>query len=161
VLEWHHITVPAVRPTGETTKFLNWSNAGPGNWEQTLTPPSSDAGFDFSGESVRATYSAGSDTCWFKGSAVSRYLAGSRRTAAVDGDNSWGPDEVGWSTSAVRYYRRKGRAPCAARFKQRMTIKSPSDDDYVAYGKFQDLGARITATTVTSIRAGSQKTIRR
>ena len=156
----YDVTVPVVRPAGETTTFVSWDAKGLGQWRQKLTPPAADPNFDFSGETVEEAVGGpgGPDTCWFTGSAYSKFTAITGGTWPVRPGNLWGFDHVGWFTTAVKYYRNKGRAPCGTTFPQKMTIKSPADAAFAKYGTIYVLGGSFTNTTVTSKRAGFQKT---
>jgi hypothetical protein len=154
-----NVTVPVVRPAQETEVFSGWWGRTIGLWEQTLRPPSNDPTFDFSWDLVREFDPGygGRDTCWMKGSAFDPMTAITGGTWNVDVGNTWGYDHVGWFNTAVRYYRRKGRAPCEFRIRQQMKIRSPADPTWTSYGRVNVLGGVITRKVVSSKRAGQEK----
>lgn len=151
------VSVPVVRPDHETTIFTGWHRKGPGNWKQTLYPPASDPGFDFSGEQVTEKDAGGAaDSCWFSGSIVKKTTGLFGGSWPVTSGNTWGPDSVGFTTAAIDYYRKQGRAPCAATVLQQMTIQSPADRKPAQYGAVNTLQGLIGKKSITSIRAGKR-----
>jgi hypothetical protein len=154
-------------PTTESTAFKGWATSDPatGLWEQTLSNANGDS---FSGMSVlEGTPSAnpGVDTCWISGSPVSYGSAVSGGEWSVGDDNTWGVDSVGWPkypVDAVAYYRAQGRVPCGFTVYQQMQIRCtlPTDNTFHNYGSVNTLQGNITATTVTSKRAGGTATRR-
>jgi hypothetical protein len=148
-------------PTAESTAFKGWSTSDPatGLWEQTLSNANGDS---FSGMNVlegTPRTSSGVDTCWISGSPVNYGSAVSGGKWPVGDDNTWGTDSVGWPkypVDAVAYYRAQGRAPCGFTIYQQMQIQCtlPTDNTFHNYGPVNILQGNITATTVTSKRAG-------
>jgi len=112
------------------------------------------------------------DTCWYPGSRFKCFnkVNGDQWTVGQGtydpvGDNEYGQDVVGWSTHAVNYYRRKGRAPCGTEFKQIMEIQDPNTGNWNAYGgentgNSNTVGVKIGKDTVSSTRAGHTRTER-
>jgi hypothetical protein len=148
-------------PASEATAFQGWSSSTIGTWEQTLSDPSGDS---FSGATVEETKAGpGADTCWFPNSAFAAFTDISGGRWPVAANNTWGTDSVGWSADYVAYYRAQGRAPCGFNVQQQMLIQCSADyvnasDYYSDYGTVNILQANITATTVTSSRAGTTET---
>jgi hypothetical protein len=164
---------PCDVPTGETTAQEpspnGWDVAGAfdrtpnptmGRWIQTLT---SSNGTNFSGRFLlERNARPGFDGCYNRsedGSAIDPVNEVSGGDWTVRADNTWGPDIVGYRTPAVVYYRAKGRAPCGFVIFQRMVMECP-DGSFQDYGTVNDLKGRITATTVTSVRADGTATRR-
>ncbi len=152
------ITVPIVRPSGETTAFTGWLTSR-GLWVQTLTPPSSDPKFDFSGETVRETSAGGLDQCWAGGSALGMATLTSHEWTVGSG-NVWGPDGVGWGTNdnscPIEYYRCMQRTPCGFLLRQQMQISSPADKgSYTNYGGVNNLASMIYGFTLNKSGFGA------
>lgn len=172
-------------PTSESTAYPPgglWDTTGGGApWNQTLSPDSPTG--EFVGRIVYefAGTGTGRDTCWFKNSLFTPFTAittpgyGWSVTNANAPKWSWGSDYVGWSLAAVRYYRTQKRVPCGARFFQQMVVDAawaPNNPTgyaqytnnqgaaiwAVPYDNNNTLGGNITATTVTSTRAGKTVT---
>jgi hypothetical protein len=144
------------KPTSETTAFSGWddahSEAAYGLWTQTLLPASP----SLAGRTVFETDpGGGTDTCWTNTSIFDPHTHVTGGQWTVGSGNTWGPDQVGFQEAAVPYYRQHGRAPCAASFPQLMVIGCLTGPPIVY--QTNTLGAGITSTTVTSIRAGSQQ----
>jgi hypothetical protein len=153
-----NITVPIVRPTGETTAFTGWLTSR-GLWQQTLTPPSFDPKFDFSGETVRETSAGSLDQCWAGGSALPMASLTSHEWTVGSG-NVWGPDGVGWGTNEsscpIEYYRCMQRTPCGFLLRQQMQISSPADyGDYANYGGVNNLASMIYGFTLNGSGFGA------
>jgi hypothetical protein len=143
-------------PTGETTAFSGtWADSvgypTAANWTQTLEPST----VNFSGRTVTESNPGGGgpDNCWFANSEVAPATSISGGSWVVTSSNTWGPDVVGRSPSAVTYYRQQGRAPCSTTLPQALIISCPSS--FPVYYKTTVLGNTIGVTTVTSMRAGS------
>jgi hypothetical protein len=145
----------------ESTAFQGWNNSTIGTWLQTLSDASSDS---FSGSTVQeADAGTGADACWFPNSAFAPFTSLSGGQWPVSSSNTWGPDSVGWPTNYVGYYRAQGRAPCGFTVYQQMQMQCSADfvnsgDYFNNYGNVNTLQANITATTVTSARAGKTET---
>lgn len=171
----YRVTKPADRPTSETTMATGyWDQTGGGAaWNQTLAPNSPSGEFGARIVYEYAGTGTGYDTCWFAGSSYAplKAIATPGYGWSVISDNTWGSDFVGWTLAAVRYYRQKKRVPCGARFYQQMVIDAAYDPNNPSgYARYVDnqgatiwaipysnnnvLGGDITATTVTSTRAG-------
>jgi peptidoglycan hydrolase-like protein with peptidoglycan-binding domain len=139
-------------PAGETTTSRGWAGGGVHRWQQRLQPFTR----SFRGCTVtEADPGGGSDTCHFPGSAFAPLTGVTGGTWAVNGQNRWGDDFVGWFAPAVTFYRANGRAPCRASFNQSMRVVRPSGD--VQY-RVNALQMDIGATTVTSTRDGQSET---
>jgi hypothetical protein len=138
-------------PTGETTSSGVWHSSATSihDWNQTLLPSTT----NFVGRSVTEQNPGGGgpDSCYFTGSTFAPFVSISGGTWPVGSGNAWGPDSVGWLPSAVTYYRAQGRATCGTTFPQRMVINCSSGA--ITYAN-NTLGCDITATGVTSTRAG-------
>lgn len=145
------VQVQCTKPTGETTASGGWaSSQGLGTvhkWNQTLAPASP----GFSGRSVTEQgFGVNIDTCHFTGSAFPKaQLSGG--TWPVNSSNVWGPDYIGYTPTAVAYYRQSGRAPCGSIIGQRMLINCSTGA--LSY-KEHNIGADINTTTVRSYRNG-------
>lgn len=138
-------------PDGETTASDGWSTLDPTlhNFKQTLTP----AGTSFVGRTVteQDPGNGGPDTCYWTNSAWDPFDKVDGSTWTVTSGNQYKPDQVGYFPGVVAYYRNNGRAPCGTKFKQRMVIDCTTGPiTFIT----NDLEASITATTVTSKRAG-------
>jgi hypothetical protein len=152
-------TVPIVRPVGEKTEFTGWDQAR-GLWKQTLTPPSDDPNFDFSGEFVRETHAAGTtdtDSC-FDGTFGMATLSATQPWTVQSG-NTWGPDGVGYGTNdnacSVEYYRCVKKTPCGFALNQQMQISSPADNGtFMNYGPVNVLKGGIEGYTVPIFQTG-------
>jgi hypothetical protein len=140
------VTVPVVRPVGETTQFSGIWASGAGAWIQTLTPPSSDPTFDFTGETVRELYGVSLGGCAAKHAPSAPPVAGnapgnSQEATWTIGElkglfsapasapkNEWGYDFVGYSLQCdIESYRCFGVTPCGYTRDQFMQIRSPAD----------------------------------
>jgi len=140
-------------PTGETTFGNAWSGisgfATAYKWRATV----SNGPFSFTGRTTtEASGGNGNDTCWFSGSAIPPQTSVTGGSWTVDGSNQYGDDIVGWSESAVSYYRSQSRAPCQTEFDQSMSINRPGNSD--AQYKTNRLKFGFTATSVWSERDG-------
>jgi len=152
-------------PTNETTAFQGWDNADTqpslGLWEQTDTDTNGDS---FSGYQVQETSpTVGVDTCYFydpnlPGNAPTTGITGGNWT--IGNNNTWGPDKVGWKTAGVAYFRANNRVPCHATVYQQMQFYCTADNFWHNYGPVNTLQITITATTVSSERAGVTDTRR-
>lgn len=137
-------------PTGEQTTPAGWngSEATEYNWRATLQPTSK----NFGGRTVQETV-ATADFCRWA-------LTGSqelvRFSLAVDVNTSnTYIDVVGYRVETVRAVRMLGLAPCSFTSNQTLTIDC-GDGDPMYF--FNQLGASITTTTVSSSRAGQTAT---
>ncbi len=157
--------VDCLIPTTETTAFQGWDtgNSPPlptvGMWQQTLSDTSGDI---FSGYSLQETDAGGGvDTCWWPGSIYlpTTTLPPPNGPWTVNDNNTWGYDYVGRGPAKVAYYRAQGKAPCGVTLHQQMQIQC-SDDSWQNYGTVNTLQGSLTATTVTSKRAGGTATRR-
>jgi hypothetical protein len=151
-------------PTGEITASDGWADSdtcagAPVNpcptqhkWKQTLTPGST----IFMGRTVTERDPGGGvDLCHFPGSMFRPATAITGGTWTVDENNMWGDDYVGWTPSAVTYYREQGQAPCRAAFPQKMVMATNTGEaTYIINNLSLDIGE----TTVSSGRAGQSQT---
>jgi hypothetical protein len=151
-------------PTTETTAFQGWDTAESqptvGLWEQTVSDTNGDS---FSGATVQEVDAGGGvDTCYFydpnlPNNAPMTSITGGSWT---NGDNNtWGPDKVGYTAAGVAYYRANKKVPCGFTVYQQMQIQC-ADGNWYNYGNVNTLQGNITATTVTSKRAGGTATRR-
>ena len=87
---------------------------------------------ELGGRSVTEQGGGGNDTCWFPGSILPKSESVAGTNWPVNGDNTWGPDYVGWLYEWVLIYRSWGRAPCDTTLTQHMVINCPgcSSDPY-------------------------------
>jgi hypothetical protein len=149
-------------PTTETTAFQGWETASGdptvGGWEQTVSDLHGDS---FSGRSVTEdspSENPGEDTCWIPND--QGFTPGGTASSGVwpvgDG-NTWGADSVGYTPEQVAFYRANKRAPCGFTAHQQMSMTCP-DGAHHNYGQLNTLRANITATTVSSARAGQSQT---
>ncbi len=146
------VSISYQTPTGENTASGGWwpLNDTVYRWNQTLT------GGSFNGRRVteQDPGGGGPDTCWFPGSQYAKFEAVTTPGFlwTVGSGNAWGPDYVGWTYSAVSYYRGQGREPCDTTVSQDMMINSPGSADvkYVT----NTLRAGFSYSTVWSERAG-------
>jgi hypothetical protein len=144
----YQIIVPVVRPVAETTQFSNpavWVAAG-GGWIQTLTPPSSDSNFDFTGEDIREQFGNSIGGCAAKhappplpapapgapgNSSEATWKVGQLKgpSGIVSAPkNEWGYDFVGYTRQCdVEWYRCFKVTPCGYTQEQNMQIRSPAD----------------------------------
>ncbi|HEY8032544.1 MAG TPA: hypothetical protein VIF02_09285 [Methylocella sp.] len=153
-----NISVPVVRPIGETNTFKDFrTDIGVyGRWMVTLTPPGDDPTFDFKDEVVREVLT-GVNTCNDRapgaqgklppgselgngGTGPSQWTVGklleTRGTPPIDGpNNAYGYDFVGWDYCAIEAYRCAGITGihCGNELTQIMQIKSPADDFFADY----------------------------
>ena len=149
-------------PTKETTAFDGWDTADSlpsvGLWKQTVSDPGGDSFFGFE---VQETDAGGAvDGCWFPnpdGVLPTTTVTGGEWM--VQDGNTWGDDLVGSQPIAVAYYRAHNRVPCTITVHQQMQMRC-SDDAWHNYGSVNTLQSIITATTVTSVRAGGTATRR-
>jgi hypothetical protein len=171
------VTTLCTLPTGEITMPVGWDDTPPGlvkkgflnptvgKWKQTLTDSK---GRSFFGRKVKEDEPfAGTDSCYFKNPKYLNpfpeaiHLSNPRGEWTVGTDNTWGADPknpydlVGWPTDAVNFYRKYYGPPisCGLVVYQQMTMSCP-DGSFQNYGPINILKADITATTVTSSRAG-------
>ena len=127
------VTVPVVRPTGETSTFLFWQNSY-GKWQVTLQPPDDDPTFDFTGEKVNEVYLNDQNSCPVDvPHAPSSTVVGLGRFASAGAPGSFG-DSVGWDPCIVEYVRCVKRTPCGFGIQQQMQIMSPADTTFTNYG---------------------------
>ena len=143
-----------VLPSGETSTSSGWANGGIHKWTQTLTPGTA----NFQGRKVHEKGGKGTDTCWFRGSQIGKFDRITGGAWKVGNGNVWGPDFVGWKAKAVDYYRRIKKNACGTTFPQDMYINCPHPMRAQRYIQGNQLGGTITATTVTSTRAGLSET---
>lgn len=130
------VTVPVVRPKGETNRFESWNEAK-GRWRVTLVPPDNDPSFDFTGETVRETYLSDQDSCLGSGASVAN-------TGSVkNGPPGNFGDSVGYNACIVEWARALKKTPCGYHITQRMEISAPSDGGTFAQYSMNDLYARI------------------
>jgi len=149
-------------PTQEATAFDGWDAADSepsiGLWKQTVSDPSGDNFFGFQVQEADA--GGGVDACWFPnpdGVVPTTTVTGG--AWMVQDGNTWGDDHVGSLPSTVAYYRAHERVPCTITVHQQMQMRC-SDDAWHNYGPVNTLQSIITATTVTSVRAGGTATRR-
>jgi hypothetical protein len=127
-----------VIPTTEETAVYGTEATTETQFAQTIYDT---AGDNFGGQTVTEGNAApGQDTCWGTWSIGPRFtgvptnppstwpVAGGQMTGLP---NTWGPDVVGWSTTAVTYYRAQDPAhgvpiPCGFTGYQSLTISCPS-----------------------------------
>jgi hypothetical protein len=148
----------------ETPGFQGWDTAQiestVGMWKQTLSDWNGDS---FSNYQVQETAAAdGEDTCYYDNPNYPGVTPMNSITGGdwdVGGDNTWGPDYVGWLESGVSYYRASERVPCGFTIYQQMQIMC-SDNSWHNYGLVNTLQGSMSATTVTSVRAGGTATRR-
>ncbi len=110
------------RPTGESTNFEGWSSQYPAvaQWKGTLS-----GGVSYNGRQVTEEPGTGTthDGCYFPGSIYPpAALSGGIWNVGYYLPSAWDDDYVGFSTSAVTYYRQNFRAPCSATISQAMAI---------------------------------------
>jgi len=152
--ETFDVTVPIVRPTGETTAFTGWQETR-GLWEQTLKPPGNDPDFDFTDEIVKETNAGARDTC-YDGQFPFGQATLTEHQWTVHDKVKWGPDGVGWGANtgsggscAVEYYRCVKRTTCGSILQQQMQISSPADNGaFVNFGPVNTLSANIEGVTL-------------
>jgi hypothetical protein len=148
-------------PTTETTAFQGWDTAQSyptiGNWEQTVSDANGDI---LSGYKIQeVSPQAGVDTCWWPKSKYAKITTVTGSSWFVNGDNTWGPDQVGMYPIPLSYYRANNRAPCGITVYQQMQIQCP-DNSWYNYGDVNTLQGSFTNSTVTSVRAGGTATRR-
>jgi hypothetical protein len=156
----YDVTVPIVRPTGETTAFTGWAETR-GLWEQTLKPPGDDPDFDFSNETVKETNVGARDTC-FDGQFPFGQATLTEHRWTVHDRVKWGPDGVGWGANtgsggscAIEYYRCVKKTPCGSILQQQMQISSPADKGaFVNFGPVNTLSANIEGITLPFSKSG-------
>ncbi len=112
---------------------------------------------DFGGRTVsEAQNGVGTDACWFSGSIYPKYgLTGGNWYVGYLGYNTYGYDQVGWSSTGVTYYRNANRVPCSATVSQNMLIQCTGPSQLY---KSNTISAGMTATTVSSTRDGQTQT---
>jgi hypothetical protein len=147
--ETFQVTVPVVRPIGETTDWAGWANGvglpasfpspnggqlngTQGQWMQTLTAPPNDSSFDFSNEWVQETFVGGRNTCPRLPTVAPHGLKGSW---LVFSGNIWGPDSIGTEGTvlgycSIMYSYCYGPHPCGFIQYAQMGILSPADTGY-------------------------------
>ncbi len=164
-------------PQDETTAWDGWDpHLGYqtlGLWKQTLI---SDMGAGFAGLTVNEVdASPGSDSCWFKGSAVGEQTRLTGSSWQVQDDNTWKDDMIGWYPCAVGFYQADPSLacryygyyqlkapkvlPCGFTFHQQMQITC-WDGSKNDYGPVNTLQAIIGQDYFTSSRAGHSETFR-
>jgi len=156
----YDVTVPIVRPTGETTAFTGWAETR-GLWEQTLKPPGNDPDFDFSNETVKETNVGAKDTC-YDGQFPFGQATLTEHQWTVHDKVKWGPDGVGWGANsgsggscAIEYYRCVKKTPCGSILQQQMQISSPADKGaFVDFGPVNTLTANIEGITLPFNKSG-------
>lgn len=114
--------VQCLLPTGETSNSGGWDSSMPTihRWNQTLTGSGNFVGRDI----AESEGTGGSDNCDWPDSEIPKaHLTGLALTVTTG--NNWGPDLVGYSPTAINYYRANGRAPCQAIVPQDMYISCP------------------------------------
>ena len=131
------ITVPVVRPKGETNRFESW-NGAKSRWRVTLVPPDDDPSFDFTGETVQETYVSDQDTCLASGASVAN------STVVKNGPPGNFGDSVGYDACVVEYARAVRKTPCGYSIKQKMEISAPSDGGAFTQYSMNDLRAEVT-----------------
>ncbi len=149
------ITVPVVRPIGETISFKGFTgvigNGLVGQWLQTLTPPTDDPSFDFTGETVQEDLSASIGNC-LSPPAKLVPLAGTTRPPSTfpveNGPPGQWVDGVGFgdeadSACAVLYNFCYQPSGCLMTRTQTTAIKSDADfaDAFTKYGGVNRLTA--------------------
>ncbi|MGD0859510.1 MAG: hypothetical protein ABR912_09345 [Terracidiphilus sp.] len=149
-------------PAQETTAFDGWdaadSEPSVGMWKQTVSDPGGDNFFGFAVQETDA--GGGVDACWFpnQDGVIPTTTVTGGEWMVQDG-NTWGEDYVGSLPKTVAYYRAQNRVPCEITVHQQMQMRC-SDDAWHNYGPVNTLQSIITATTVTSVRAGGTATRR-
>jgi hypothetical protein len=158
------VTVPVVRPMGETTEWLGFAFDffGPGfvpvgQWQQTLVPKPADAPFDFSGEEVKEHF-----VDKIIGCPAPKFNVGTQGASTSTGSswpvralNKWGPDGVGFGEEpdalcAMHYARCVQPTGCFNTYFQQMAIKSPADQDYTDYGNVNILLVGLTGGIIST-----------
>lgn len=160
------ITVPVVRPSGETTHFDGFTKLGfgtVGQWTQTLTVKGSDAPFDFSGEKIKERFVGGiPTTCPVPDVPAAHTTNSGSPFGEVREGNQWGPDGVGFgddsdSECGVAYAHCKAPSGCGLFKKQIMMISSPADNGkLVDYLKEPNTLIASTAGRVISTAPGTR-----
>jgi hypothetical protein len=176
--QWRNVTTPPSGsgsisfakfpdlPTGESTTPVGWSTGFASTvhqWRNTLQ-----GALPFDGRQVYEAQGPNKDDgCYFPGAAddgfiqfqitgawwlVGRYATPPTYLLS----NYWIDDYVGFSTTAVGYYRLKGRAPCSAYSQQLMHIcRNGNGCVYGQQYKAGYISAGITSTQVYSGRDGT------
>ena len=148
---WHTVaTVDVKAPTGETVETAGWKPSNPtvSQFDAQLEPTS----IDFSTLGVyESPLSGATDSCWFQESINPAAISGG--VWPVGTNNWWGPDNVGWPSNVVTFYRNEGRAPCGASVP--LTMKLYCNNTSYAN---QTLGFNITQTQVSNSKGGKTLT---
>jgi len=148
-------------PTGETISSGGWDTTEPAVhlWMQTLQPQTR----LFGGRSVQE-FATGTvqDDCWWSGSIIAKASLTNPLFHTgpwpVSTGNVWGPDKVGWTMTAVIYYRQNNRAPCTAIVPQKMGCLCTINSTYYSY-LTHNLRMTLGTVSVSSAR-GSQTATR-
>lgn len=165
-------------PTGESTQAIRQTLQG------TTTPTSTDflqtlnfsqTGATDNGATVgESEGSGGTDGCWFSGSALPVFnsVTGSQgwvvggitpgfteSQVVTPGPGQWGPDEVGWSPTAVVYYQQNRpkvglSLPCSFNLYQNLSLTCPGKTpvDFVSNAV---LTSTIDSSGLTNCREGA------
>jgi hypothetical protein len=148
-------------PSTETTAVERAAFTTMTDFNQTIGDSANDS---FNGSTVTEGNAApGQDTCWGTWSSGPRYtgMTGGSWTVAggqvLGQPNHWGFDEVGWSTTAVDYYRVQAPAhgvaiPCGLTGYQSLTISCPSGSVIYTPSFGNKLTATIERTDVINCR---------
>lgn len=121
-------SAPPQKPTSEITTHIGWHTSSPlrgvAKYLMHLIGPSSYTGMNVEERNVSAAGEV--DSCYFSGSKFAPQLSHSGSWWPVTLGDEWGPDNVGWQETHIRYYRGKDggrvRYPCDTRINQPMYI---------------------------------------
>lgn len=147
------ITVPVVRPKGETSTFVRWDGSK-GKWKVTLkccaAPIEDDPEFDFRGETIREVFLSETNGC----SIETPHPPNS--TVIRSGPPGSFGDSVGWDSCTVHFARCEKRTPCGFGIRQQMQIHSPADapGTFVNYGDQPNYLSSIIEGRIISNSAG-------
>src|SRR5262245_20219073 len=159
------ITVNCTIPEGENTSPGEWDLTGTRkDWFMILKPHLSKwAGRKIYelGEKPANEIPDSTDKCWFQGSDYPAFKTVTNppdKFWTVRTTNEWGPDNIGYPSQAVKYYRgftNPPKVPCGTRFLQKMYINCDTEKRYYAQST---IGADIGTDTVSSTSAGLTET---
>jgi hypothetical protein len=161
--ETFQITVPVVRPIGETISFMGFTgiigNGLVGQWLQTLKPPTTDPSFDFTGETVQESFMSSRGNC-LSPPAAQVPLAGTTRPPSTfpvkNGPPGQWVDGVGFgdeadAACAVLYNYCYMPAGCFFSKLQETAIKSDADSGFTKYGGVNHLSATSYGRIITLV----------
>jgi hypothetical protein len=168
-------TTSCAIPDGESTAFVRQAVADflgtptAGDFLQTLVT----AGNDDGNLIIESNNALGSDSCSFDGTVppvtsvsgttwtVGQITPGyPEAQVVISGHNQWGPDVVGFSPKAVRYYQlnrpKLGLSiPCGFSLHQNLEIQCVQGGTRTSYKANSPLTSTIDATGITNCRSGS------